>query len=124
MQQQAMLRNILWLSVAFILSNSLALSVDEEDFEYLKKELKEYVETKHKEMKTRQNELEERVEKLEELAKIGTLRSCAEYAQYGLKSSGLYLVDPDGPLLGHPPFQVFCNFDAGGCVGGVLCCVQ
>jgi len=57
--------------------------------------------------------LEERVEKLEELAKIGTLRTCAEYAQYGLKTSGLYMVDPDGPLLGHPPFQVFCNFDDG-----------
>ena len=87
MQQQAMLRNIiLWLSVVvFILSNSLALSVNEEDFEFFKEELKEYVEAKHKEMMTRQNELEERVEKLEELAKIGTLRSCAEYAQYGLK---------------------------------------
>ena len=62
---------------------------------------------------TRQNELEERVEKLEELAKVGTLRTCAEYAQYGLKTSGLYMVDPDGPLLGQPPFQVFCNFEAG-----------
>ena len=108
----AMLRNIIWwLNVVFSLSHASALSLNEADFEEFKREVKQHL-----------NTLEERVEKLEELAKIGTLRSCAEYAQYGLKSSGLYLVDPDGPLLGHPPFQVFCNFDAGGCVGvgGVL----
>ena len=23
------------------------------------------------------------------------------------------MIDPDGPLLGHPPFQVFCNFTSG-----------
>ena len=69
--------------------------------------------SKYGSWETRQNELEERVEKLEELAKVGTLRTCAEYAQYGLKTSGLYMVDPDGPLLGQPPFQVFCDFDAG-----------
>ena len=69
--------------------------------------------SKYGSWETRQNELEDRVEKLEELAKVGTLRTCAEYAQYDLKTSGLYMVDPDGPLLGQPPFQVFCNFDAG-----------
>ena len=69
--------------------------------------------SKYDNLMTRQNDLESRVEKLEELAKIGTLRTCAEYSQYGLRTSGLYMVDPDGPLLGHPPFQVFCNFDEG-----------
>ena len=58
-------------------------------------------------------EMRSRVDKLEELAKIGTLRTCAEYAQYGLKTSGLYMIDPDGPLLGQPPFQVFCDFSLG-----------
>ena len=57
--------------------------------------------------------LEERVAKLEQLAKIGTLRTCAEYTRYGLKSSGMYNIDPDGPLLGSEPFQVFCNFETG-----------
>ena len=57
--------------------------------------------------------LEERVAKLEQLAKIGTLRTCAEYTRYGLKSSGMYNIDPDGPLLGREPFQVFCNFETG-----------
>ena len=60
-----------------------------------------------------QQDLEARVAKLEELIKIGTLRSCAEYSQYGLKNDDYYLIDPDGPLLGQPPFRVFCNFTAG-----------
>ena len=51
-------------------------------------------------------EIEERLAKLEDLAKIGTLRSCYEYSQYGLKTSGLYMVDPDGGLIGQEPFQV------------------
>ena len=61
----------------------------------------------------RQQDLESRVAKLEELIRIGTLRSCAEYSQYGLKTDGFYQIDPDGPLLGHPLFQVFCNFTSG-----------
>ena len=35
------------------------------------------------------------------------------YAQFGNKTSGLYMIDPDGPLLGQPPFQVFCDFKSG-----------
>jgi len=53
------------------------------------------------------------VSKLEQLARIGTLRSCSEYARYGLETSGDYTIDPDGPLLGHQPFKVFCNFTSG-----------
>ena len=51
-------------------------------------------------------ELQDRVAKLEDLAKIGTLRSCYEYSQYGLKTNGPYLIDPDGGLIGQEPFQV------------------
>ena len=51
-------------------------------------------------------DLEDRVAKLEELAKIGTLRSCYEYSQYGLKTNGHYMIDPDGGLIGQEPFQV------------------
>ena len=80
-------------------------SISNEDFESFKLEMTH--------LRSRQDELESRVDKLEELAKIGTLRTCAEYAQYGLKTSGLYMIDPDGPLLGHPPFQVFCDFKSG-----------
>ena len=60
-----------------------------------------------------EEDIEDRVAKLEQLARIGTLRSCAEYSRYGLKSSGMYNIDPDGPLLGSEPFQVYCNFDTG-----------
>merc|ERR1711934_1066555 len=58
-------------------------------------------------------ELEDRVAKLEDLAKIGTLRSCYEYSQFGLKTNGPYLIDPDGGLIGQEPFQVYCNFNTG-----------
>ena len=60
-------------------------------------------------MTTRVDDLESGVEKLEELAKIGSLMICAEIQV----TRGLYMIDPDGPLLGHPPFQVFCNFTSG-----------
>ena len=100
-------------------SSSWGHGLDEEDFQKLLSKLEilttsnEDLSTKYNDLMSRQDILEDRVSKLEELAKVGTLRTCAEYAQYGLKTSGLYMVDPDGPLLGQPPFQVFCNFDAG-----------
>merc|ERR550519_2739234 len=53
------------------------------------------------------------ISKLKDLAKIGILRTCAEYADFGLKSSGPFLIDPDGPLAGNAPFEVFCNFESG-----------
>ena len=56
--------------------------------------------------KIENDNIEDRVTKLEDLAKIGTLRSCFEYSQYGLKTSGPYLIDPDGGLIGQEPFQV------------------
>ena len=55
--------------------------------------------------------LEERVEKVEQLTKVGTLRSCEEYAAFGIRASGMYPIDPDGILVGQPPFNVFCRFD-------------
>ena len=82
------------------------------DLETLLAEVR-HLRSSHEDLQARQDVLEARVARLEELARVGTLRTCAEYAQYGLKTSGLYMVDPDGPLLGQPPFQVFCNFDAG-----------
>ena len=56
--------------------------------------------------KNENDSIEDRVAKLEDLAKIGTLRSCFEYSQYGLKNSGSYMIDPDGGLIGQEPFQV------------------
>ena len=57
-----------------------------------------------------ENDVEERLEKLEELSKVGTLRSCNEYAAFGIKTSGEYTIDPDGLLVGLPPFSVYCRF--------------
>ena len=56
--------------------------------------------------KIENDNIEDRVTKLEDLAKIVTLRSCFEYSQYGLKTSGSYMIDPDGGLIGQEPFQV------------------
>ena len=55
--------------------------------------------------------LEGRVDKLEQLSKIRTLRSCEEYASFGIKTSGMYPIDPDGISIGQPPFEVYCRFD-------------
>ena len=51
------------------------------------------------------------MEKLEDLSKVGTLRSCNEYAAFGIKTSGEYTIDPDRPLVGLPPFSVYCRFN-------------
>ena len=60
-----------------------------------------------------EDDLEERVTKLEELTKAVTLRSCSEYADFGLRTTGIYMIDPDGPLIGQEPFGVRCNFSSG-----------
>ena len=60
---------------------------------------------------TPNDSVEERLEHLEELSKIHTLRSCHEYDEYGINTSGKYFIDPDGPLVGIEPFEVYCNFE-------------
>ena len=74
----------------------------------LKSQIEQLAEAREKLDKTveEKDELEERVAKLEELSKVNVLRSCAEYQQYGFSRSGFYLVDPDGSLIGNPPFRV------------------
>ena len=76
------------------------------DIKDLFKRLKDYLEDRIAKLEVEDPQLEGRVAKLEDLAKIGTLRSCYEYSQYGLKTSGPYLIDPDGGLIGQEPFQV------------------
>ena len=68
--------------------------------------IKDDIEDRMAKLEVEDPEIEERLAKLEDLAKIGTLRSCYEYSQYGLKTSGPYLIDPDGGLIGQEPFQV------------------
>ena len=104
----------------FVIYNQVGNALSDQDIEIVKAEVQHYLVARDGELVARQNELEERVriledkvEKLVELSRLGTLRSCAEYAQYGIRTNGLYFVDPDGPLQDEPPFQVFCNFDAG-----------
>jgi len=55
--------------------------------------------------------LEQRVEHLEDLSRTQVLRSCHEYLAFGITTSGYFMIDPDGTLIGHPPFEVFCNFE-------------
>ena len=56
-------------------------------------------------------DLDEILEKLKQLSRIGTLRSCEEYAAFGIRTSGMFPIDPDGILVGHPPFSAYCRFD-------------
>merc|ERR1719244_94315 len=61
-------------------------------------------------------DLEEKVAHLEELSKLQVVRSCEELAQFGVEKSNNYWIDPDGPLTGQDPIQVFCDFTEGGAV--------
>jgi len=70
-------------------------------------------ELKNDTLEERVEQLEAQVERLEELGKIHTLRSCAEYGLFGVTKSGYYEVDPDGPLIGNPPFTAYCSFVGG-----------
>jgi len=69
--------------------------------------------SKNESLEERVEELEAQVERLEELGKIHTLRSCSEYGMFGVTKSGFYEVDPDGPLIGNPPFTAYCRFEGG-----------
>ena len=51
-------------------------------------------------LEARVAKLEEETRKLEELVKMGTLRSCAEYSQYGIKCFATLL-----QVRIQPPFQ-------------------
>ena len=53
-------------------------------------------------------DLNEILEKLKQLSRIGTLRSCEEYAAFGIRTSGMFPIDPDGILMGHPSFSAYC----------------
>ena len=96
-------------------------------FETLEKEKTEFskrIETLEKEKteflmrietleKNNAKDVEERLENLEELSKIKILRTCAELQQHGIDRNGIFLVDPDGELIGEEPIYVYCNFDEG-----------
>merc|ERR1712142_980762 len=84
----------------------------EERMELMQRE-NDVLEATMKEKDKKLDDLEARVTKLEELTKVSTLRSCEEYAAYGLVTTGYYLIDPDGPLVGEQPIQVLCNFTSG-----------
>ena len=58
-------------------------------------------------------DVEQRLENLEELSKIKILRNCHELGQHGIQKNGIYLVDPDGEMIGHAPIYVYCDFENG-----------
>jgi len=88
------------------------MNILEERMELMQQE-KDVLDERMKEKDKKLDNLEARVAKLEELTKVSTLRSCDEYAAFGLATSGYYLIDPDGPLVGEQPIQVLCNFTSG-----------
>ena len=70
-------------------------------------------ELEYKLEKVTNKSVEERLDHLEEIEKISALRSCHELQEYGIKTSGVYTIDPDGPRSGYAPFAVVCNFEQG-----------
>ena len=95
------------LSTALLLGNSKgALEDDVKELMKRLKDMESNMSSMKDKLESEDPEIEERLTKLEDLAKIGTLRSCFEYSQYGLKTSGSYMIDPDGGLIGQEPFQV------------------
>lgn len=53
------------------------------------------------------------MDNLEELIKLNSVRTCFEYAQRGIATSGTYTIDPDGPMIGDAAIEVYCNFQDG-----------
>ena len=47
---------------------------------------------------------------LKELSKLKVVRTCQEMYEFGIRTSNYYFIDPDGPLVGKEPIQVYCEF--------------
>ena len=58
----------------------------------------------------RMKDISEDVEKLKELSKLQVIRTCEEMYNFGIRQSNHYFIDPDGPLIGQEPIQVYCRF--------------
>ena len=52
---------------------------------------------------------EERLDHLKEIKQIFSLSFCHDYEQSGIKTSGNYIMDPDGQLKGEEISSVFCD---------------
>ena len=48
---------------------------------------------------------------LKEISKLKVVRTCQEMYEYGIRTSNYYFIDPDGPLIGKEPIQVYCEFN-------------
>jgi len=59
-------------------------------------------------------------ERLENLELLSTLRSCYEYSMFGISNSGTFSIDPDGPLRGNEPFDVYCRFENGEAITEII----
>jgi hypothetical protein len=57
--------------------------------------------------------IEERLQYVEQISRTKILRTCHEMFLHGIEKNGLYLIDPDGELIGQPPIEVYCDFELG-----------
>ena len=48
-----------------------------------------------------------------DIANTKVLRTCYELEQNGMEKNGRYLIDPDGPMIGQDPIEVYCDFENG-----------
>ena len=59
------------------------------------------------------NQIKENQADIADLTNLQILRTCHELQQNGMEKSGRYLIDPDGPMMGQDPINVYCDFENG-----------
>ena len=61
-----------------------------------------------------QKNLDKINENMVDMTTTKILRTCHELEQIGVQTSGMYLIDPDGEMMGDAPINVYCDFKNGG----------
>ena len=56
-------------------------------------------------------DINDELQYLKEISKLIVVRTCQEMYEYGIRTSNYYFIDPDGPLIGKEPIQVYCEFN-------------
>ena len=60
-----------------------------------------------------QKNLDKINENMVDMTTTKILRTCHELEQNGAQTSGMYLIDPDGEMIGDDPINVYCDFKDG-----------
>ena len=64
-----------------------------------------------KHLEDENKDINDELKYLKEISKLKTARTCQEMYEFGIRTSNYYFIDPDGPLIGKEPIQVYCEFN-------------